>query len=75
MTGFALHPEAFTDLDEIRAYIADDNPVAAASVISEIFDAIRACAISTPRLSTPGPDDSYAALQSSARILDCLRTG
>jgi plasmid stabilization system protein ParE len=42
MTGFALHPEAFTDLDEIRAYIAQDNPDAADRMIKEIFDGIRA---------------------------------
>lgn len=25
MTGYGLHPEAYTDPDEIRAYIAEDN--------------------------------------------------
>lgn len=29
MSGFALHPEAYDDIDEIRAYIAEDNPDAA----------------------------------------------
>jgi len=42
MSGYALHPEAFTDLDEIRDYIAQDNPDAADRVMSEIFAAIRA---------------------------------
>jgi len=42
MTGYALHPEAYTDLDEIREYIAQDNPDAAGRVITEIFDGIRA---------------------------------
>jgi len=42
MTGYALHPEAFADLDGIRQYIAEDNPDAADRVITEIFDAIRA---------------------------------
>ncbi len=41
MSGYALHPEAFVDLDEIRAYIAEDNPDAADRVITEIFDGIR----------------------------------
>jgi plasmid stabilization system protein ParE len=41
MSGYALHPEAFADLDEIRAYIAEDNPDAADRVLTEIFDAIR----------------------------------
>ena len=29
MTGYALHPEVFTDLDNIRQYIAEHNPDAA----------------------------------------------
>jgi toxin ParE1/3/4 len=41
-SGYALHPEAFTDLDDIRGYIAQDNPDAADRVISEIFEIIRA---------------------------------
>ena len=40
-SGFALHPEAFADLDEIREYIAGDSPDAADRVMVEIFDAIR----------------------------------
>ena len=34
MSGYALHPEAFTDLDEIRAYIAQDDPDATGGPIS-----------------------------------------
>ena len=41
MTGYALHPEAFIDLDDIREHIAEDNPDAADRVIMEIFDGIR----------------------------------
>ncbi len=44
MSGFALHPEAFTDLDDIREFIAEDNPDAADRVITEIFDTLRALA-------------------------------
>jgi toxin ParE1/3/4 len=44
MTTYALHPEAFIDLDEIRQYIAEDNPDAADRMITEIFDGIRALA-------------------------------
>ncbi len=40
-SGYALHPEAFSDLDDIRVYIAQENPGAADRVMSEIFDAIR----------------------------------
>ena len=36
-SGYALHPEAFADLDDIRGYIAQKNPDAADRVISEIF--------------------------------------
>jgi toxin ParE1/3/4 len=39
--GYALHPEAFSDLDDIRGYIAQQNPDAADRVITEIFDTIR----------------------------------
>jgi len=42
MSGYALHPEAYEDLDDIRGYIAQDNPDAADRVITEVFDAIRA---------------------------------
>ena len=41
MSGYALHPEAFTDLDKIREFIAEDNPDAADRLITEIFEAIR----------------------------------
>jgi plasmid stabilization system protein ParE len=42
MSGYALHPEAYDNLDDIRAYIAEDSPNAADRVITEIFNAIRA---------------------------------
>ncbi|MCX6636848.1 MAG: type II toxin-antitoxin system RelE/ParE family toxin [Acidobacteria bacterium] len=42
MSAYALHPEAFIDLDDIREHIAEDNPDAADRVITEIFDGIRA---------------------------------
>lgn len=42
MSSYALHPEAFKDLDEIREYIAEDAPDAADRTITEIFDGIRA---------------------------------
>ncbi|MGB6384381.1 MAG: type II toxin-antitoxin system RelE/ParE family toxin [Terriglobales bacterium] len=40
-SGYALHPEAFADLDDIREYIAQKDPDAADRVMSEIFGAIR----------------------------------
>jgi toxin ParE1/3/4 len=42
MKGYALHPEAFIDLDDIRGYIAEESPDAADRVITEIRDGIRA---------------------------------
>jgi plasmid stabilization system protein ParE len=41
MSGHALHPEAYADLDDIRGYLAEYDPDAADHVITEIFDAIR----------------------------------
>ncbi len=40
-SGYGLHPEAFADVEDIRAYIAKDSPDAADRVMSEIFEAIR----------------------------------
>jgi toxin ParE1/3/4 len=40
-SGYALHPEAFADLDDVRDYIAQENPEAADRLIEEIFDTIR----------------------------------
>jgi plasmid stabilization system protein ParE len=42
MSGFVLHPEALTDLNEIWEFIAADNLGAADRVIEEIYQAIRA---------------------------------
>ncbi len=38
--GYELHPEAYEDVDEIRGYIAADNPDAANRIVIEIFNAI-----------------------------------
>jgi plasmid stabilization system protein ParE len=40
-SGYALHREAFADLDDIRDYIAQENPDAADRIMSEIFDTVR----------------------------------
>ena len=40
-SGYALHPAAFGDEDDIRDYIAQEDPDAADRVILEIFDTIR----------------------------------
>jgi plasmid stabilization system protein ParE len=44
MSGNALHPEAFTNLDDVRERIDEDNPDAADRLVTEIFDEIRALA-------------------------------
>ena len=41
MSGFVLHPQAYTDLDEIWEYIAADNLDAADRVREEIYEAIQ----------------------------------
>ncbi len=40
MKRFVLHPEAYTDLDEIWEYIASDNIDAADRIREEIYDSI-----------------------------------
>jgi len=42
MGGFVLHPDAFTDLEEIWEFIAAENLDAADRVLDEIYQAIRA---------------------------------
>jgi toxin ParE1/3/4 len=41
MSGFFLHPQAYTDLEEIWEYIAADNLDAADRVREEIYEAIQ----------------------------------
>lgn len=38
---FVLHPEAYSDLEEIWEYVADESPEAGDRLIEEIFAAIR----------------------------------
>jgi plasmid stabilization system protein ParE len=46
VSGFALHPDAFADLDEIWEFIAADNIAAADRVIGEVFATVRTLAAS-----------------------------
>lgn len=41
MSGYRLHPEAYTDIDEIWEYIAQDNLDAADRVREEVFATTR----------------------------------
>jgi toxin ParE1/3/4 len=61
VTGYALHPEAIADLDDIREYIAEDSPDAADRVITEIFDGIRAL--------VPFPEQGYRRPNLTSRPL------
>lgn len=61
MSGYALHPKAFNDIDEIRAYIAEDSPDAADRVVTELFDAIRAL--------VPFPNQGYRRPDLTSRPL------
>ncbi len=40
-SGYAFHPEALADLDDIRGYIADQDPNAADRLMEEIAETIR----------------------------------
>ena len=40
-SGYALHLEAYADLDDIRYYLAQESPDAADRVISDIFESLR----------------------------------
>ena len=55
MSGFVLHPDAFTDLDEIWEFIAADNLNAADNVLEEIYAAIGAL-VPFPQLGHSRPD-------------------
>ena len=55
MSGYALHPEALADMDEIWEYIADHNIDAADRVVGDIFDALRTIAAS-PHIGHRRPD-------------------
>jgi toxin ParE1/3/4 len=54
MKRFVLHPEAYTDLDEVWEYIASDNVDAADRTREEIYDAIGKL-VPFPIRATSGP--------------------
>ncbi len=55
MSGYAFHPDAFADLDEIWEYIADDNIEAADRVLADIHAVLRTLAAS-PQIGHRRPD-------------------
>jgi plasmid stabilization system protein ParE len=61
-SGYALHPEAFADLDDIRHYIARQSPDASDRVISEISESLRGL-VPFPHQSHRRPDLSSRPLR------------
>jgi antitoxin ParD1/3/4 len=55
MSGFVLHPQAYTDLEEIWEYIAADSLDAADRVREEIYDAIESL-VPFPYIGHSRPD-------------------
>jgi plasmid stabilization system protein ParE len=55
MSGYALHPQAFADLDEIWEYIAADNVDAADRVLADIHSTLTLLA-GSPRIGHRRPD-------------------
>ncbi len=62
MSGYALHREAFTDIDEIWEYIAEDNIDAADGVVVDIFTALRTL-VAAPHIGHRRPDLTARALR------------
>ena len=62
MSEFVLHPEAYSDLDEIWEYIAADNLDAADRVLDEIYESITSL-IRFPHQGHSRPDLTSRALR------------
>ena len=68
MSGYAFHPDAFGDLDEIWEYLAQDNIDAADRVLADHpFDPHFTRRLTTDRTSTPGPDRATVTIPCRAR--------
>jgi plasmid stabilization system protein ParE len=70
VSGYTLHPEAYRDIDEIRAYIAEDNPDAADRVVTAIFDRIRSL-VALPRQGYRRPNLTGRPLRFVV-VYDCV---
>jgi plasmid stabilization system protein ParE len=70
MSGYAFHPEAFADLEEIWEFIAQDDIEAADGVVSDIVAAIRAL-VNFPRQGIRRPDLTSHPMRFK-RVRDCL---
>ena len=64
MSGFALHPDAFTDLDDIWEFIAADSVAAADRLAAEIFETLRGVTETDPTiLRFPSADAQSGSVQ------------
>ena len=55
MSGYAFHPDAFADLDEIWEYIAKDNVDAADRVLADIHSTLTTL-VGSPQIGHQRPD-------------------
>jgi plasmid stabilization system protein ParE len=55
MNGYAFHPEAFTDLDQIWEYVAERHLDGADRAIAGIFEALRT-PVASPHIVRRRPD-------------------
>ncbi len=55
MSGYAFHPDAFADLDEIWEYIAKDNIDAADRVLTDIHSTLTTL-VGSPQIGHQRPD-------------------
>jgi plasmid stabilization system protein ParE len=62
MSGFALHPEALADLEEIWAFIADDSLEAADRILDEIRQVMHSL-VAFPRMGHMRADLSSRPLR------------
>jgi plasmid stabilization system protein ParE len=62
MSGFVLHPQAYTDLEEIWEYVAADSLDAADGVREEIYQAIQSL-VPFPYIGHPRPDLTVGPLR------------
>jgi plasmid stabilization system protein ParE len=70
MSGYTPHPGAFNDIDEIRGYIAEDNPDAADRVVPEIFQKFAAWWNSTAGLPPAQSLISPLAVRAGTRRIE-----
>jgi len=74
MSGFAFHPDALNELNEVWDFIAADSIDGADRIVDEIFDSIRAL-VPFPHQGHRRPDLTSRPLRFfRTRLPDCVRT-